>query len=79
MNRHAKPPVRHTFGGAAAETGDVLTLSQAAILLGVSERELWALARSGNVPNQRVGCQHRFLKSVLVEWASDVASAPTQE
>jgi excisionase family DNA binding protein len=47
---------------------DVLDIDEAAALLKVSDRTLWGLARSGEVPSRRVGKQFRFSRSQLLEW-----------
>lgn len=50
--------------------GDVyLTIPQAAVLLQISERTLWELARNGTVPNFQVGKQYRFRRETLDDWA----------
>jgi excisionase family DNA binding protein len=48
---------------------EVLTLFDAAKLLRVSEKTLWAQARAGAIPHFRVGKQYRFHKQELLEWA----------
>ena len=47
---------------------DILTLSEAARLVRVSRKTMGELARSGQVPGQKVGREWRFLKSSLVAW-----------
>jgi len=47
----------------------VLTLAEASQYLRVSERTLWERAKSGEVPNFRLGVQYRFLVSELESWA----------
>ena len=50
--------------------GDVyLTIPQAAVLLQVSERTLWELARNGTVPSFQIGKQYRFRRETLDDWA----------
>ena len=51
-----------------AESGSVLTLSEAAEFLRVSAKTLGEMARRGVVPSQRVGREWRFLRSALEEW-----------
>ncbi|MEI6502113.1 MAG: helix-turn-helix domain-containing protein [Armatimonadota bacterium] len=53
----------HLFGADA-----VLNLSEAAILLRVSEKTIGSMARQGKLPCQRVGREWRFLKPALEGW-----------
>lgn len=48
---------------------EVLTLHQAAKLLQVSEKTLWAQSRAGAVPHFRLGKQFRFNRQELLDWA----------
>jgi excisionase family DNA binding protein len=50
---------------------DVLDIDEAAELLKISDRTLWGLARSGEVPSRRVGKQYRFSRSQLLEWVKN--------
>ena len=51
-----------------ALTENVLTLSEAAEFLRVSEKTLGQMARRGGAPGQRVGREWRFLRSALESW-----------
>lgn len=54
-----------------------LTLIQAAERLKVSERTLWSLAKTNEIPCFRVGKQYRFRESALTEWAKERESSPS--
>jgi excisionase family DNA binding protein len=56
----------HAFTPAALP--DVLTPSQAAELLQVSEDEVVALAEAGTLPGRRIGEQWRFSRPALIAW-----------
>jgi excisionase family DNA binding protein len=47
---------------------DVLTLTEAAAYLRVSEAEVVELMRGQGLPGRKVGQQWRFLKAALQEW-----------
>lgn len=49
-------------------TNQILTLSEAAALIRVSQKTLGELARSNQVPAQKVGREWRFLRSALETW-----------
>ena len=49
-------------------SNEILTLSEAAALVRVSQKTLGELARSKQVPAQKVGREWRFLKSALEAW-----------
>lgn len=52
----------------ASEQDEVLTYTEAAELLKISERTLTRLVVAGKVPHNRVGVQVRFLRSELISW-----------
>jgi excisionase family DNA binding protein len=56
----------HAFTPAALP--DVLTPSQAAELLQVSEDEVVALAEAGTLPGRRIGEQWRLSRPALIAW-----------
>ena len=49
----------------------LLKLSKAAQLLSMSERKLWSLAISGNVPSFKVGNSRFFSIEALREWIQE--------
>jgi excisionase family DNA binding protein len=50
------------------ESGDILTLQEAADFLKVSSRTLWSLFSEGKVPGFKVGGQIRFNADSLRAW-----------
>lgn len=54
---HAEPPFR-----------EVLDVSEAARLLGISEYTARELARKGAIPGRKVGRQWRFSRKALLDW-----------
>jgi excisionase family DNA binding protein len=50
------------------ETGDVMTLAEAAAYLRVAEEDLLRSAASQGLPGRKVGGEWRFLKSSLNDW-----------
>lgn len=60
----------------ATNSGSVLTLSEAAAFVGVSERTLSKETRLGHVPGQKVGREWRFSRSALESWLSQGGPAP---
>ena len=50
--------------------GDVLTLTEAARLIRVSDKTLGDMARTRRIPSQKVGREWRFLRSALETWLS---------
>lgn len=48
---------------------DVLTLTEAAKLLQVSEKALSKEAKNARVPHFRIGRQYRFVRGELIAWA----------
>lgn len=53
---------------AAAPTGEVLTLAEAAELLRVDEDDVRALVESGELPARRIGTQWRLTRTALLAW-----------
>jgi excisionase family DNA binding protein len=49
-------------------TNEVLTLTEAAAYLRVSEAEVLELARRGDVPGRKIGSDWRFHKEALSDW-----------
>lgn len=54
---------------------DILTLSEAAALIRVSERTLGELARMRRVPSRKVGREWRFLRPALEAWLAGEAGS----
>jgi excisionase family DNA binding protein len=54
--------------GTAAPTAEVLTFSEAAAYLRVSESELHQLISDQALPGRRFGNEWRFLKSAIQDW-----------
>ena len=54
--------------GNAAQFFDVLTLSEAAAYLRVSEKDALDLASAGDLPGRKIGQEWRFLKTALDDW-----------
>lgn len=69
----AKPPA------APAAQSEVLTLSEAAAYLRVSQEEILRLAGRGDFPGRRVGSEWRFLKSALQDWLRTPPAKPSKE
>src|SRR5919107_2957351 len=63
LNDDAMTVGHHAF--TPAEVPDVLTPSQAAELLQVSEEEIIALAEAGTLPGRRIGDHWRFARPAL--------------
>lgn len=55
------------------ETGEILTLAEAAAYLRVSESNLIELVRSQNLPGRSIGSDWRFLKSAIRLWLSSAS------
>lgn len=58
----SKPP------RAAASPGGVLTISELAEYLKISQSTLYKLAQEGKVPGQKVGKHWRFLRDSIDSW-----------
>lgn len=63
-------------GPAQTAEATVLTLSEAAAFLRVSEEGLKKDADGGLLPGRRVGGEWRFVKDALVEWLSSAVPVP---
>lgn len=63
---------------SVADSGDVLTLSEAAGFLRVSEKTVADLARREAIPARKVGREWRFARGALVEWLGRRTDAPRQ-
>jgi len=50
------------------ESGDVLTLAEAAAYLRVSQDDVLDMVRTQGLPARQIGSQWRFLKSSLQDW-----------
>jgi excisionase family DNA binding protein len=63
------------IGRAATQVGepDVLTLEQLADLLQVDEKTAGALARKGELPGRKIGCEWRFSRQAVLEWLAEPA------
>lgn len=49
----------------------ILTVREAAKLLGMTERAVYRLISEGNIPVHKVRDQHRFNRAELLEWATE--------
>lgn len=50
------------------EVSEILTLSEAAAFIRVSEKTLGEMARARRIPSQKVGREWRFLRNALEDW-----------
>lgn len=55
----------------AAMDKDILDVEGAAMLLGVSARTIYTLARKGEIPATRVGRAWRFARRNLIAWVAN--------
>ena len=55
-------------GPSALDPADVMTLTETAAFLRVTEHEVRQMADEGTLPARRVSGHWRFLKSALLEW-----------
>jgi excisionase family DNA binding protein len=53
------------------EKRTALTVKEVAILLKISEREIYKLASSNQIPHFRVGCSVRFEPRSVATWLED--------
>jgi excisionase family DNA binding protein len=53
---------------------DVLTLTEAAAYLRLSEEQVAELAESQDLPGRRIGTEWRFLRSAIQNWLSQPAA-----
>lgn len=49
---------------------EIMTLTEAASYIRVSEKTVGEYARRGSIPSQKVGREWRFLRHALEEWLS---------
>jgi excisionase family DNA binding protein len=56
---------------------EILTSREAAELLRVSRRVIFEMVASGTIPSRKVGREHRFVRSRLLQWlaGADVRAA----
>jgi excisionase family DNA binding protein len=54
---------------------DILDVEGAAMLLGVSSRTIYNLARRGDIPATRVGREWRFARKNLIHWVANGSQA----
>jgi excisionase family DNA binding protein len=59
----------------AAMDEEILDVTGAARVLGVSTRIVYALARKGNIPAMRIGREWRFALKNLREWVANASKA----
>ena len=52
----------------ATGTHEILTRSEAAVFIRVSEKTLGEMARTGRIPAQKAGREWRFLRGALEAW-----------
>jgi excisionase family DNA binding protein len=58
---------------------EILTVKEAALLLRVSRSALYALAREGRIPCQKVGWHWRFNRDTLIKWVAGNISSDNTE
>src|SRR5689334_6511594 len=68
-----------TKSNSADQFGEVLTLSEAAAYLRVSDADVVRLASSHEVPGRLIGSDWRFLKSALQDWLRTPPPRPSKE
>jgi excisionase family DNA binding protein len=76
--RKSKPPSAPTNGVETPAT-DVLTLSEAAAYLRVTESELLCLVHDQALPGRQFGTQWRFLKSAIQDWLKTPPKSGSRE
>ena len=59
----------------AAMDKDILDVEGAAVVLGVSARTIYKLARQGDIPATRVGREWRFARKNLIAWVANGSQA----
>src|SRR4051795_12956088 len=64
---------------AATESGDVLTLAEAAAYLRVGEPDVLRLVREQGLPGRQVGDDWRFLKTAIAGWLGTPAPSTASE
>ena len=68
-----------TKSNSADRLGEVLTLSEAAAYLPVSEADIVRLASSQGLPGRLIGTEWRFSKSALQDWLRTPPPRPSKE
>ena len=53
------------------ETPLLISAGQAAVLLGVSERTLWAMSNAKKIPSMRIGRRRLYSVQALRQWIDD--------
>jgi excisionase family DNA binding protein len=74
---------KYGAGGAMARSmdneahndGEVMTISDVAHYLRISEAKVYELARNGTIPALRIGKSWRFQKDLLKQWVRKSAEA----
>lgn len=56
------------FPGEENDPPDVLTVAEVALLLHMSEKHIYKLAKDGIIPSFKIGRDRRFRRSDLLEW-----------
>jgi len=59
----------------AQNDGEVMTISDVAQYLRISEAKVYELARNGTIPALRIGKSWRFQKDLLKQWVRKSAEA----
>lgn len=59
----------------AQHDGEVMTISDVAQYLRISEAKVYELARTGTIPALRIGKSWRFQKDLLKQWVRKSAEA----
>ena len=59
----------------AQNDGEVMTISDVAQYLRISEAKVYELARTGTIPALRIGKSWRFQKDLLKQWVRKSAEA----
>ena len=59
----------------AQQDGEVMTISDVAQYLRISEAKVYELARNGTIPALRIGKSWRFQKDLLKQWVRKSAEA----
>jgi excisionase family DNA binding protein len=70
-----RTPKRSREERLAAMDKDILDVAGAAVVLGVSVRTIYNLARKGDIPATRVGREWRFARKNLIAWVANGSQA----
>jgi excisionase family DNA binding protein len=79
MKTKRQPSPAPGANGNAVHPPDVLTLSEAAAYLRITEEDALRLANGRDLPGRKVGADWRFLKSALDDWLKGDAPASGRE